>query len=49
MICQKHSNPRFHDRLWAKMIQLSKKALFTLGCDFSPNSLLKEIWHWKQI
>jgi len=23
MICHEHSNPRFHDRLWAKMIQLS--------------------------
>jgi hypothetical protein len=41
----KHSNPRFHDRWWAKMIQLSKTTLSTSRCDLSPNFLLKEIWH----
>jgi len=28
---------------------MSKKTLFTLGCDPSPSSLLKEIWHWEKI
>jgi hypothetical protein len=26
----------------------SKKTLFTSGCDLSPNSLLKDIWHWEK-
>ncbi len=25
MICYKHSNPRFHDRWWAKMTQFPRK------------------------
>jgi hypothetical protein len=37
----KNSNARFHDRWWAKIYTTSKITLFPLGCDLSPNFLLK--------
>ncbi len=36
MICQKHSNPRFHDKWWAKMIQLLRKHYSHQDVTFHP-------------
>jgi len=36
MIFQKHSNPRFHDRWWAKIIQFSRKHYSHQDVTFHP-------------
>ncbi len=36
MIFHKHPNPRFHDRWWAKMIQLSRKHYSHEDVTFHP-------------
>jgi hypothetical protein len=41
MICQKHSNPRFHDRWWAKMIPLILQVLGFFLCN------IKELEMWE--
>jgi hypothetical protein len=41
MICQKHSNPRFWDTWWAKMIQLPRKHYSHQDVTFHPALYLK--------
>jgi hypothetical protein len=43
MICQKHSNARFYDRLWEKMIQLSTKHYSHQDVTFHPTPYFLKI------